>query len=154
MELRRGLEPLDEVGLLGNPDIWKRRGAQAYLWYASGYAQFFIYRNIVSKTTGLDRGRLQAHSGTRERVLARGQVKPGRSMKVIDMDVVDLVHSGESWPHKQSPCSRQMLQHLERNEGVVTWVQPKGGTVQDQYPAIRIGEQYYTMSLRMMKAVW
>jgi hypothetical protein len=26
--------------------------------------------------------------------------------------------------------------------------------VQDQYPVIRIGEQFYTMSLRMMKAVW
>jgi hypothetical protein len=33
-------------------------------------------------------------------------------------------------------------------------VQPKSGTVEDQFPVIRIGDRYYTMSLRMMKAVW
>jgi len=75
-------------------------------------------------------------------------------MKAVDMTTVDLVHSGEAWPHSHPPCSRQMLRHLERNEGVVTWVQPKGGAVEDQYPVIRIGAQYFTMSLRMMKAVW
>lgn len=32
--------------------------------------------------------------------------------------------------------------------------QPKTGTVFDQFPVIRIGDKYYTMSLRMMKAVW
>lgn len=75
-------------------------------------------------------------------------------MRMVDMDSVVLVHSGEAWPHRQPPCSRQMLQFLERNEGVVTWVQPKGGKVEDQYPVIRIGDEYFTMSLRMMKAVW
>lgn len=32
--------------------------------------------------------------------------------------------------------------------------QPKAGTVEDQFPVIRIRDEYYTMSLRMMKAVW
>jgi hypothetical protein len=94
-------------------------------------------------------------------------------MKAVDMDTVSLVHSGEAWRHQQPPCSRQMIQHLEKNEGVVTWVQvcflegssvcyrltcptkqPKAGTVLDQFPVIRIGDKYFTMSLRMMKAVW
>jgi hypothetical protein len=75
-------------------------------------------------------------------------------MKSVDMETVDLVHSGEAWPYPHPPCSRQMLPYLERNEGLVTWVQPKNGKVQDQYPVIRIGDRYYTMSLRMMKAVW
>lgn len=35
-----------------------------------------------------------------------------------------------------------------------TGPQPKSGTVQDQFPVIRIKDEYYTMSLRMMKAVW
>lgn len=34
------------------------------------------------------------------------------------------------------------------------WWQPKGGTVKDQYPVLRIHGDCYTMSLRMMKAVW
>ncbi len=75
-------------------------------------------------------------------------------MRVVDMDAVEMVHSGESWQHKQSPCSRQMLPYLERNEGLISWVQPKTGCVEDQFPVIRIGGDYYTMSLRMMKAVW
>lgn len=44
-------------------------------------------------------------------------------MKAVDMDSVCLVHSGEAWGYQQPPCSRQMIRHLERNEGVVTWVQ-------------------------------
>lgn len=44
-------------------------------------------------------------------------------MKLVDMSLVTLVHSGESWPHEQPPCSRQMIHMLERNEEVVTWVQ-------------------------------
>jgi hypothetical protein len=98
-------------------------------------------------------------------------------MKLVDMSLVTLVHSGESWAHEQPPCSRQMIHMLERNEEVVTWVQvlarprarqpkraqsrpltplrqPKAGTVEDQFPVIRIRDEYYTMSLRMMKAVW
>jgi hypothetical protein len=44
-------------------------------------------------------------------------------MKLVDMSLVTLVHSGESWAHEQPPCSRQMIHMLERNEEVVTWVQ-------------------------------
>ena len=36
----------------------------------------------------------------------------------------------------------------------LTRLQPKSGTVEDQFPVIRISDRYYTMSLRMMKAVW
>ena len=41
----------------------------------------------------------------------------------MDMSLVTLIHSGESWPHEQPPCSRQMIHMLERNEEVITWVQ-------------------------------
>jgi len=75
-------------------------------------------------------------------------------MKVVDMAEVTLVHSGREWEYAQAPCSRDMIRHLERNEGFVTWLQPKGGSVQDQFPVIRTRLGYCTMSLRMMKAVW
>ena len=32
--------------------------------------------------------------------------------------------------------------------------QPHAGKVEDQFPVIRVDDQLYTMSLRMMKAVW
>ena len=47
-----------------------------------------------------------------------------------------------------------MIGNLERNEALVTWFQPLDGKITDQFPAIRIHDQYYTLSLRQMKAVW
>ena len=44
--------------------------------------------------------------------------------------------------------------HLERNERLVSWLQPLQGSVQDQIPAIRVRSGFYTISLRMMKAIW
>lgn len=44
-------------------------------------------------------------------------------MKQVDMQTVFFVHSGDEWNHPQPPCSRPMIQFLERNEGLVTWVQ-------------------------------
>lgn len=34
------------------------------------------------------------------------------------------------------------------------WVQPLDGGVEAQFPVIRVGACFYSMSLRMMKAVW
>jgi len=75
-------------------------------------------------------------------------------MKVVDIRGHTLVHSGRSWDHPQPPCSREMIRFLEKDEGFVTWLQPDGGAVQDQFPVIRTVAGYCTMSLRMMKAVW
>lgn len=46
------------------------------------------------------------------------------------------------------------MKHLERNERIVSWLQPRGGGVQDQVPAVRVKGVYYTLSLRMMKCIW
>lgn len=39
------------------------------------------------------------------------------------MATVFVVHHGEAWTHVQPPCNRQMIRYLEKNEGLVTWVQ-------------------------------
>ena len=75
-------------------------------------------------------------------------------MKPVNMDDMILIHSGDGWIHEQPPCNRQMIRYLERNEGIVSWIQPKSGGVSDQFPVIRIGIKHYTLSLRMMKAIW
>ena len=46
-------------------------------------------------------------------------------MKRVDMSGVEVVHSGEPWEFPAPPCSRQMIRHLEMNEGLVTWVQAR-----------------------------
>lgn len=54
---------------------------------------------------------------------AAGVGSEGVSMRRVDMGLVDLVHVGEAWPHAEPPCCKSMIQFLERNEGLVTWVQ-------------------------------
>jgi hypothetical protein len=75
-------------------------------------------------------------------------------MKRLDMSTVTVVCAGEAWKHPLPPCSREMMAHLERNERLVSWLQPLSGSVYEQVPAIRVNGVYYTISLRMMKAIW
>ena len=75
-------------------------------------------------------------------------------MKRVDMTNIRVVCAGEDWLHSLPPCSREMMRHLERNERLVSWLQPVGGEVQDQMPAIRVRDSFFTISLRMMKAIW
>lgn len=70
------------------------------------------------------------------------------------MTDVCVVYTGEEWRHALPPCSKEMMSHLERNEKLVSWLQPLKGTVQDQLPAIRYNDEFYSISLRMMKAIW
>ncbi len=70
------------------------------------------------------------------------------------MTDVCVVYAGDDWRFSLPPCSREMMSHLERNEKVVSWLQPVKGTVYDQLPAIRVKNEFYTISLRMMKAIW
>ena len=77
-----------------------------------------------------------------------------QGMKRLDMTDVFVVCSGEGWRHRLPPCSKEMMAHLERNEKLVSWLQPVGGSVHEQVPAIRVNGEFYTISLRMMKAIW
>ena len=70
------------------------------------------------------------------------------------MTNVVVVYSGEDWRHGLPPCSREMMCHLEKNERLVSWLQPVNGSVEQQIPAIRVKDSFYSISLRMMKAIW
>jgi hypothetical protein len=75
-------------------------------------------------------------------------------MRVVNMETHHVIKCGVTWPYSATPNCKQMITQLERNEALVTWLQPNTGGVTEQFPAIRIHDHYYTMSLRMMKAVW
>ena len=75
-------------------------------------------------------------------------------MRPIAIEAHEVVRGGLDWPHPDLPSAKDMLARLERNEAFISWLQPRTGTLQDQFPAMRIGGIYYTISLRMMKAVW
>ena len=64
-----------------------------------------------------------------------------------------MVYTGADWRHWLKPCSKEMMRHLERNKKIVSWPQPVDGRVEDQIPALRVNNAFYSMSLRMMKAI-
>jgi hypothetical protein len=76
-------------------------------------------------------------------------------MRAVDMSRNRIIKAGIQWPFPDAtPNSKHMIPLLERNEALVTWLQPHDGKVTDQFPVIRISDQYYTLSLRQMKALW
>lgn len=75
-------------------------------------------------------------------------------MKEVDVEGNELILSGKEWEHPKSPCCKDMIKHLVRRECYCSWFQPKGGSVWDQFPAIKIQGRYYTLSLRVQKAMF
>ena len=55
-------------------------------------------------------------------------------MRNIDMKDMFIVHRGEEWVFEKPPSSKEMIKQLERNERIVSWIQPQRGTVDDQIP--------------------
>lgn len=75
-------------------------------------------------------------------------------MKTVDLTRHKVVYSGRPWPSAQLPPTKDMAMHLERNESLISWLQPLKGSMQDQFPTIRFRDKYLTLSMRMMKSVW
>lgn len=75
-------------------------------------------------------------------------------MRVIDTATMKIIYCGKEWPYETDPCSKDMVSHLERNESVVSWLEPINGGPEQQIPCIMVGNQFCPLSLRMMKAIW
>jgi hypothetical protein len=73
-------------------------------------------------------------------------------MRPVDMSSHVIIKTGLDWPFStEAPNSKNMLHLLERNESLVTWLQPSKGGIKDQFPVIKMGSRFYTLSLRQMK---
>ena len=75
-------------------------------------------------------------------------------MRLIDAKGMEIISSGIPWNHSISPCSKQAIHLLERNTKVVTWLMQPGGNVKDQIPCILYKGKFYSLSLRMQKAIY
>ena len=70
------------------------------------------------------------------------------------MTHMEVVSTGLPWLHAVPPCSKAAISLLERNTKVVTWLMPHGGQSHEQLPCIWYKEKYYSLSLRMQKAIY
>jgi hypothetical protein len=75
-------------------------------------------------------------------------------MRLIDIKGMNIISAGIPWNHSISPCSKQAIQLLEKNTKVVTWLTRPNGKVKDQVPCILYKGKYYSLSLRMQKAIY
>ena len=75
-------------------------------------------------------------------------------MRVICMTGMEVVSRGETWSHEMAPCSRDAIPLLEKNERIVSWLRPDGAGVAGHIPAILYRDKYYSLSLRMQKAIY
>ena len=75
-------------------------------------------------------------------------------MKLIDMKNMEIVFAGEPWTHNILPCAKQAIPLLERNEKFVSWLRPLGFGVSQHIPAILYKEKFFSLSLRMQKAIY
>lgn len=47
------------------------------------------------------------------------------AVKALDVSNMDIVLRGKQWDRIEDPCAKNVIHLLERNEGLVTWLQPK-----------------------------
>ena len=74
-------------------------------------------------------------------------------MREIDQRY-ELVKSGNDVASFVPLTSKSNLAKLEKQEKYCSWFQLKGGTISDQIPAVRIGNRYYTMNLKVQKTIF
>ncbi len=64
---------------------------------------------------------------------ASGAATAGSStLRPLDVSNMDVIFRGRVWSHSEDPTSKNVIHLLERDESIVTWLQPKGGSVEDQ----------------------
>lgn len=76
------------------------------------------------------------------------------NMREIDLSANELICAGEDardlWPLKE----KSQLQHLEKKESFCSWFQAKNGTVEDQIPALKVGDKFYSMPMKVQKIIF
>ena len=75
-------------------------------------------------------------------------------MRAVNMSGMEVAFQGSVWEYHIPPCCKAAIPLLEKNELVVSWVRPIGEDVHDHIPTIQYKGKYYTLSLRMQKAIY
>lgn len=80
-------------------------------------------------------------------------------MRVLDASQFDMIKEGIEFKIPVSSARRQdpeeeLLPCMERNEGAVYWLQPKGGTVDQQEACICVNGNFYALNCKFEKAIF
>lgn len=80
-------------------------------------------------------------------------------MKIVDITAFNIVKPGiefeiQSSTVKDDGSVAKLLPDMERNEGAVFWLEPKGGTVEQQEACICVNGVYYALNSKFEKAIF
>ena len=80
-------------------------------------------------------------------------------MKVVDITAFDIVKPGiefqiQSTTSRDDGAVAELLPDMERNEGAVFWLEPKGGTVEQQEACICVNGVFYALNSKFEKAIF
>jgi hypothetical protein len=80
-------------------------------------------------------------------------------MKIVDPSLFDVIKEGIEFQIQCSSAKKEdpeeeLLPCMERNEGAVYWLQPKGGTVDQQEACICVNGKFYDLNCKFEKAIF
>jgi hypothetical protein len=75
-------------------------------------------------------------------------------MKTFNASAYVLVRAGREYSTAEPVDWAEVAQSMERTEAFVYWMQPKTGSVDDQFPCVRVNGAFYTLSQKLEKAVF
>lgn len=75
-------------------------------------------------------------------------------MKTLNIDAFRVIRAGICFKTTAPVQLCELLQVMERNDAFIYWLQPPGGGVQDQVPAVNVNGAYYLLNQKLEKAVF
>ena len=78
------------------------------------------------------------------------------NMKAIKVAEFDIIKCGVEFITglDSRPGVEELLPHMERNENYVYWMQPKGGSTEQQQACIHVNGTYYALNSKLEKAIF
>lgn len=78
-------------------------------------------------------------------------------MKTINMSKFTIIKHGVEFKierNKKQTKVDDLIYHFERNESYVYWLQPNGGSVEDQEACICVDGTFYALNSKLEKAIF
>ena len=78
------------------------------------------------------------------------------NMKAIKVAEFDIIKCGVEFITglDSRPGVEELLPHMERNENYVYWMQPRGGSTEQQQACIHVNGTYYALNNKLEKAIF
>ena len=77
-----------------------------------------------------------------------------QQMKQVDPTKFTIIKAGKAHTSEGAVNIKQIISIMERNESYIFWLQPKGASVQAQFPCIQINGIFYQLNLRLEKVIF